>query len=263
MRFFKTRQGRRVAIAAVWIVFFAIVWLFALTIQPQWLGLHPAQWGWLRVGPMTLTFGDVISLAGLLATLAVLILSVGPNVLELAETSRSAHYSQLDAMYLEILKMAVDKPYLRRPEKLPPERRQEYDSYAFIVWNFLETVRDRCEDDQTLKDIWAPVIATEHELHRAWFYAETTPYWEKEAPKFRLPFAHFIWRHFGSPTAPVCGNVLHTESSRWISESWELWDVDRIKSHEATRQYLGEPSEHVVATVGARAAAEAAALKNP
>lgn len=255
MRFFKTPVGRAVAIAAVWMVFFTVVWLFALTVRPQMLGLQPTQWGWLRVGPMALGFGDIISLAGLLATLAILILSVGPNVLELAETSRSAHYSQLDAMYLEILKMAVERPYLRRPDDLTEKQRQEYDSYAFIVWNFLETVRDRCQDDQTLKDVWAPVIATEHEIHRRWFYSETTPYWDKEAPKFRLPFAHFVWKRFGSPTAPVCGNVLHIQSSRWIRESWELWDIGEIMSDREVSQYLGEAKEHPAAVATAEAPA--------
>jgi hypothetical protein len=232
MRFLNSKAGKRMT------VMIAAVALSACVIILGESELPPS----LRPG-LGLEFSDRVALCGLLLS-AVVALAAVPQLLSLAETSRSAHYSQLDTMYFELLRMAVEKPFLRRLEHLTAEQRLEYESYAFMIWNFIETVRDRCEDDQTLKDIWAPVIATEHALHRDWFYGETTPYWDKEAPKFRLPFADFIWSRFGSLTAPVCGNALHTESAAWIRESWKLRTVDDIRDADDVRVYVGEPGEH-------------------
>ena len=196
----------------------------------------------LRFG-LELSFSDRVALCGLLLSVAVALAAL-QQLLAIAETSRSVHYSQLDTMYFELLRMGVEKPYLRQPAQLTPAQRMEYESYAFIIWNVIETVRDRCWEDQTLKDIWAPVIATEHALHREWFYKETTPYFSKEAPKFRLPFADFIWTRSDSLTATVCGNVLHTESAKWIADSWKLRTVEEIRNADDVRHYVGDPREH-------------------
>jgi hypothetical protein len=232
MHFLFTTGGRRLTLAAA----LTILLLCGLILFDARL---PA---WFPQG-LRADYSNRISICIFFLTAFVAFAAI-PQLLSLADTSRSAHYAQLDTMYFDLLRMAVDRPYLRTPDSLPSGKIAEYESYAFAVWNFLETLRDRCCEDQALKDIWAPVVATEHAIHGNWFYRETTPYWEKEAPKFRLPFADFIWKRFGSPTAQVCGNVLHEESSRWISESWDLRDVDDIKEDAEIRPYLGEPSEH-------------------
>ena len=41
--------------------------------------------------------------------------------------------------------------------------------YAFMVWNFLETVFDRCHRHKQLRDTWYPIISAENMLHRKWF----------------------------------------------------------------------------------------------
>jgi hypothetical protein len=38
-----------------------------------------------------------------------------------------------------------------------------------MVWNFLETIYDRCQRDKHLRSTWYPAIAAENRLHRAWF----------------------------------------------------------------------------------------------
>jgi hypothetical protein len=48
-------------------------------------------------------------------------------------------------------------------------RQREYDAYAFMVWNFLETIHDRCDEHPELLNTWAPIIAAENEYHRGWF----------------------------------------------------------------------------------------------
>lgn len=238
MRFLNTKWGRACTVA---LTALTVILCGLLLLRPDLL-----LWIFPELGR---TFAERVSLCGLLLTVVVAMAAV-PQLLSLADTVRSSHYSQLDGIYFALLKMAVDKPYLRSQVPRSAGEAAEYDAYAFGVWNFIETLRDRCEADQALKDIWAPVIATEHALHGAWFYDQTVPYWEKEAPKFRLPFADFIWTRFGR-VDPVCGNVLHGKKAQWIWQSWKLRDVATIRKDLNVKRCVGEPERH-----GASAAAE-------
>lgn len=104
-----------------------------------------------------------------------------------------AYYSDLDRLYADILKLAIDKPLLRAPapilsdqdilsrgyEPYPDatgganaDRVLQYEAYAFMVWNFLETIRDRCADNEDLKGTWGPVVGAENAIHRGWFLAQ-------------------------------------------------------------------------------------------
>ncbi|MBX3481362.1 MAG: hypothetical protein KF842_13270 [Caulobacter sp.] len=121
---------------------------------------------------------------------------------------RSNHYSELDSMFKEILLIAIEKPYLRDktqiaifshylgsqinpPAYLAPKcdritrerlklQAAQYDMYAFIVFNFLETIHDRCYEtrdwknrlDQSLVGTWIDIIGSEHRLHEDWFDLE-------------------------------------------------------------------------------------------
>ena len=177
--------------------------------------IGPAIAGKVDVGPFRVSYGDIISACGFLLTAAIVL----SQVRSLAETSRSAHYSQLDAMYLDILKMAVERPRLLKPHELSDSCGTEYQTYAYVVWNFIETVRDRCGEDETLRTIWAPVIAAEHNTHCAWFYAETSPYCNKTAPKFRIEFVDFIRNEVSRNGALACGNPLLKDGA-WILRPW-------------------------------------------
>src|SRR5574337_277446 len=80
------------------------------------------------------------------------------------------HYTELDRMYFDLLRLGIEKPHLRIPDAArTPAEEQEYNSYAFMVWNFLETIHDRCERDQNLCATWYPALDAEDRLHRAWF----------------------------------------------------------------------------------------------
>jgi hypothetical protein len=109
------------------------------------------------------------------------VISAAAAVFALLHAARSfrksvnnAHYTELDSMYLELLKVVIDRPYLRQPDAIYKNpwvdsvHVREYDVYARMIWNFLETVADRCQDDRTLKDTWYPVIQDEGSVHRRW-----------------------------------------------------------------------------------------------
>lgn len=98
-----------------------------------------------------------------------------------------SNYTELDRMYFDLLRTAVDKPHLLDPgPEESAERQKEYDSYAFMVWNFLETIYDRCHGDRKLSETWYPVIDAENGRHRKWF---DDP---QNRPKFKQAFCDFI-----------------------------------------------------------------------
>jgi hypothetical protein len=208
------------------------------------LALPPA-FGWANTD---LDFGDLISASGFIITVLILFVSVVPSVDSLAKTANSAHYAQLDTMYLDILKLGIDKPYLIHRGKMTPARLPEYDGYAYVVWNFIETVRDRCADDDDLKSIWGPVIAFECALHRDWFNEETLHYRANPLPKFRVEFVDFIWRCFGGPDGPICGNALDRSRGGWINGSWECRPRHVIEADPdpRIREWLGTDPIHPV-----------------
>ena len=96
---------------------------------------------------------------------------------------QAAHYTELDKMYNGLLRTAIEKPHLVSTG-IPRSKDQgaEYDIYAFMVWNFLEAIYDRCEADHGLRGTWYPVIDTEAQRHRAWF--EQPENHDKFKPKF-------------------------------------------------------------------------------
>ena len=148
------------------------------------------------------TVADIAdSLAAIVAILAFLLgvrrfsktISDGTEAIRQGNAAlQSNHYSELDHFYADILKIGIDKPHLRSPKPIAsdeeamfgdyrpyaPEKdddgtmAEQYDAYAFLVWNFLETIHDRCHEDESLRGTWKPVIAAENRIHRGWFLAE-------------------------------------------------------------------------------------------
>ena len=103
-------------------------------------------------------------------------------------------YSDIDSLYMDALKLALDHPEFRDPEKTSrykeafTDKKQllAYETYAYIVWNICETVYDRDEDKKT----WYPVIDAERRLHLAWF---SNP---ENHHKFKKEFRDFIQNEF-------------------------------------------------------------------
>lgn len=119
------------------------------------------------------------------------------------QSLRSAYYTELDSMYFDVLKVAQDKPYLYNPRAAySGNKKAEYDIYAFMVYNFLETIYDRCGHNKHLCDTWYPVIFVEDRKHKKWFDDPGNK--DKFKPKFR----EFIWNFRrehkkDSPSAPA------------------------------------------------------------
>lgn len=103
------------------------------------------------------------------------------------KTMRIVHYGEIDKMYFEILKEALSKPHVVRQNIVRSEEEEvEYGIYAFIVWNFLESIYDRCMLDVNLQTTWFPIIETERETHLAWIQNP------QNRIKFKDEFLNFI-----------------------------------------------------------------------
>lgn len=90
-----------------------------------------------------------------------------------SRTSASLSYADLDRMYADVLKIGMDNPDFRDPEKTSRYGTAfsgsdliRYGTYAFMVWNVCETIYDRTSE--RTRRTWDPVIRTEMGLHRAW-----------------------------------------------------------------------------------------------
>jgi len=130
-----------------------------------------------------LTDGTFWSALATIVTLVALIYSIQT----FSKTMQASHYTELDAMYMEILKMALDKPYLITSTTIrEAQQEQEYDIYAFMVWNFVEAIYDRCESDKDLCETWYPIIDAENRKHGQWFAHPDNRH------KFKETFHRFI-----------------------------------------------------------------------
>jgi len=99
------------------------------------------------------------------------------------------HYGELDRLYFDLLKIAYENPEFITPKCLQKQQAAKYDIYAFMVWNFLETIYDRCQRDVNLQKTWYPIIETESQLHREWF----------SQAENRQKFKHEFWDFIDQP----------------------------------------------------------------
>jgi hypothetical protein len=100
------------------------------------------------------------------------------SVWSFTTTLRDAYYAELDRVYFELLKIGLEKPELLTyptspisPTSPDPAKANQYGAYAFMVWNFVETIFDRCQgwSKRRLRETWYPIITAENALHRGWF----------------------------------------------------------------------------------------------
>lgn len=128
---------------------------------------------WSAVGAMAQT---VIALAALVYSVATF-----------RSSTSITHYSEIDSTYHQLLAMALERPHLVQVEAMrSDDQRAEYAIYAFMVWNFLEAIYDRCNSDRHLRETWFPIIKAESQLHRGWFEDPAN------GPRFKESFRNYI-----------------------------------------------------------------------
>lgn len=119
----------------------------------------------------TIEFWNLVvsSTATILAAIAILL-----YIIMWYKDKSSNSYDIFDATYLDILKIGMENPSFRNPiltneylNKFSDDEKIKYEIYAFITWNFCETIIDK--GDSELMETWHVVIETENSLHRKWF----------------------------------------------------------------------------------------------
>lgn len=128
----------------------------------------------------------ISALMGVIATMMA-IFALLYSIRMYQKTMQIVHYGEIDKMYFEILKEALNKPHVIRKDFARSEEQEvEYDIYAFIVWNFLESIYDRCMLDTALQITWFPIIETERTIHLEWIRRP------EHRSKFKAEFLSFI-----------------------------------------------------------------------
>lgn len=118
------------------------------------------------------------------------ILAIGALVYSIRTFDKSvllSHFSELDAMYSDLLRIAIDKPHLRtQGANRTPEQALEYEYYAHMSWCFVESVYDRAKLDKKILPTWFSAIDIETRLHREWLDRP------ENAHKFKREFRKYI-----------------------------------------------------------------------
>jgi hypothetical protein len=138
----------------------------------------PVVTGWTKAQVILQAIAAIGAIAALLYSLK-----------NFTKTLRDSYYIQLDKMYFDLLKLIVERPYLIAPAETRKDdegKQGEYEAYAFMVWNFIETIFDRCPGNAHLCETWYPIIETENLLHRKWFDEA------RNRSKFKTKFVDFI-----------------------------------------------------------------------
>lgn len=130
-----------------------------------------------------------------------------------------ARYDVLDKTYMDLVLLRVQYPDFNDPERLykpaPAEAivegRRRYESYAFALFNYLETIADKCNDEidantdrieaaqkagkdwaPDLVETWGPILVSESWQHRLWFEDSSSRVDGRFKPKFRKLVAGVI-----------------------------------------------------------------------
>ena len=128
----------------------------------------------------------ISSIMGVIATMMA-VFALLYSMKSYQKTMQIVHYGEIDKMYFEILKEALNKPHLVRKNIIRSEEEEvQYTIFAFIVWNFLEAIYDRCMLDSALKITWFPIIEAEYNTHKEWIQKP------ENRTKFKSEFLGFI-----------------------------------------------------------------------
>lgn len=131
----------------------------------------------------SVSLGDILTALTFLGTIVAGIVSLR----RFSETVKNTHYAELDNLYADLLKLTITDPFLNDPGSAEArEKAGAYNSYAFLVLNFLETIVDRVPPGSKLCRTWYPIIRHEFEIHKDWLTVDAN------RRRFKAGFVTFI-----------------------------------------------------------------------
>lgn len=127
--------------------------------------MHPVQF----VGTYN---AHIVAIANIAIALGTIILAFGIpwSLVSNRRAVRDTFYSTLDSTYFEIQKLIIEHPHLSQPNAAKThEQKVQYDAFAFLTWNFIESISDYSERDPVLRATWDCILVYEVNLHKEWF----------------------------------------------------------------------------------------------
>ena len=89
---------------------------------------------------------NILALANVVLAIGTIVLAVGiPYAIRSAsKEEKDSFYATLDDAYFELKKLVIEHPHLASPDPAAktPDQIVQYDAYALMVWNFIETICD-------------------------------------------------------------------------------------------------------------------------
>lgn len=122
---------------------------------------------------------------------------------EYTKAMTAQRYDMLDKVYMELVLLRVAHPEFGSPELLfspnasadLAQKKAAYQNYAFALFNYLETIADKCHEEvdatadkkqmPALVETWAPILVSESWHHRFWFKDELRGTDDRFKAKFR------------------------------------------------------------------------------
>lgn len=112
-----------------------------------------------------------------ICTIAISFIAIVVSIYAARQSRNDTLYQDLDALYLEILKLGMANPRFVNPDytlnykvAFQGDELHKYQTYAYMVWNVCESIVDRREDKK-LFATWKPVLDVEYRRHHAWLNA--------------------------------------------------------------------------------------------
>ncbi len=137
---------------------------------------------------------EIVAGANLIIAFGTVVLAFGiPWSIALSRRDqRDTFYATLDRTYFEIQKTMIEHPHLIVPNPVGKTAEQivQYDAFAFMTWNFVESIYDYAiaGEDEELRQTWECVLLHEARLHGAWFNEP------RNRSKFKVKFRQWVER---------------------------------------------------------------------
>jgi hypothetical protein len=141
----------------------------------------------------TTSHEEVLAIANIFIALGTMVLAIGIPIAikEAGREQRDTFYATLDQTYFEIQKLVIKNPHLSETDctAKTPDQIIQYDAFAFIVWNFIESIHDYSKEEKALAETWGCILEYEARRHCAWFNRP------ENRPKFKKSFIDYIERN--------------------------------------------------------------------
>ena len=133
---------------------------------------------------------NIVAIANIFIAIGTLILAFGIpwSILSSRQAEKDSFYAALDQTYFEIKRLVIEHPHLAAtdPAGKTPDQLVQYDAYAFMIWNFIESIYDYSKSQKALAETWSCILRYEARTHAEWFKNLV------HQQKFKTPFVDHI-----------------------------------------------------------------------